>query len=144
MFVYDDGGMDHTLRKILISHCHSFTKDMQSRLTFPRLSYCVSMCLNIEMKVSFDRFGTRFSMKVCTRYFFHRVILKGGNSVLCEDTDPSTTADLIISRVVPLGQRFYPSESAFPLRMFFFPIALDITERRTRIHSNTSRQIRIS
>ncbi|KAG6853585.1 hypothetical protein C0991_003109 [Blastosporella zonata] len=35
---------------------------------------------------------------------------------LKEEADPSTTADLIQGRVVPLGKRFYPSESAFPLR----------------------------
>lgn len=34
-----------------------------------------------------------------------------------EETDvPAERADLIISRVIPLGQRFYPSECAFPLR----------------------------
>jgi len=38
------------------------------------------------------------------------------DELLRENTDPSTTADLIVARVVPLGQRFYPSESAFPLR----------------------------
>ncbi|KAF8230634.1 nucleoporin [Tricholoma matsutake] len=38
------------------------------------------------------------------------------DEILRENADPSTTADLIIARVVPLGQRFYPSESAFPLR----------------------------
>jgi nuclear pore complex protein Nup155 len=30
--------------------------------------------------------------------------------------DPQITADRIIAKAVPLGQRFYPSESAFPLR----------------------------
>ncbi|CCM05199.1 uncharacterized protein FIBRA_07408 [Fibroporia radiculosa] len=30
--------------------------------------------------------------------------------------EPETATDRIISQVVPLGQRFYPSESAFPLR----------------------------
>lgn len=34
-----------------------------------------------------------------------------------EETDvPAERADIIISRVIPLGQRFYPSECAFPLR----------------------------
>lgn len=34
-----------------------------------------------------------------------------------EETDISADrADMIVSRVVPLGQRFYPSDSAFPLR----------------------------
>lgn len=33
-----------------------------------------------------------------------------------EETDvPAERADLIVSRVIPLGQRFYPSECAFPL-----------------------------
>lgn len=74
------------------------------------------MCPNIEMKVLFDRSGISFLMKVCKHYFPRRVTLKDSVSVLRENADPSTTADLIIARVVPLGQRFYPSESAFPLR----------------------------
>jgi len=32
------------------------------------------------------------------------------------DADAQTNADRIISKIVPLGRRFYPSESAFPLR----------------------------
>jgi len=32
------------------------------------------------------------------------------------EADPQVVADRIIAKVVPLGQRFYPSESAFPLR----------------------------
>jgi nuclear pore complex protein Nup155 len=32
------------------------------------------------------------------------------------DSDPQAAADRIISKVIPLGQRFYPSQSAFPLR----------------------------
>ncbi|KAF9015084.1 nucleoporin [Cyathus striatus] len=36
--------------------------------------------------------------------------------VFQEASDPSTQADLLMGRIVPLGQRFYPSESAFPLR----------------------------
>jgi nuclear pore complex protein Nup155 len=32
------------------------------------------------------------------------------------DADAQINADRIISKIVPLGQRFYPSESAFPLR----------------------------
>jgi len=36
---------------------------------------------------------------------------------IMEETDvPAERADIIISRVVPLGKRFYPSECAFPLR----------------------------
>ncbi|KAG6912027.1 hypothetical protein DXG01_000275 [Tephrocybe rancida] len=38
------------------------------------------------------------------------------DEILREEADPSVTADLIQGRVVPLGKRFYPSESAFPLR----------------------------
>jgi hypothetical protein len=37
-------------------------------------------------------------------------------SVTSEDVDTQTTADAIVSRVVSLGKKFYPSESAFPLR----------------------------
>ncbi|TFY65154.1 hypothetical protein EVJ58_g2157 [Rhodofomes roseus] len=33
-----------------------------------------------------------------------------------DDADTDVAADRIVSKVVPLGQRFYPSESAFPLR----------------------------
>ena len=32
------------------------------------------------------------------------------------DGDAQTNADRIIAKFIPLGQRFYPSESAFPLR----------------------------
>lgn len=32
------------------------------------------------------------------------------------DSNVQATADRIIAKVVPLGQRFYPSDSAFPLR----------------------------
>ena len=33
-----------------------------------------------------------------------------------ESDDPKERADIIMNRVVPLGQRFYPSESSFPTR----------------------------
>ncbi|KAJ6519744.1 nucleoporin [Mycena sanguinolenta] len=36
--------------------------------------------------------------------------------ILEAEADTLSTADQIIAKVVPLGQRFYPSESAFPLR----------------------------
>ncbi|KAJ7487525.1 nucleoporin [Mycena galericulata] len=36
--------------------------------------------------------------------------------ILEGEDDTLSTADQIIAKVVPLGQRFYPSESAFPLR----------------------------
>jgi len=35
---------------------------------------------------------------------------------LDDDADPQTNGDRIIAKIVPLGQRFFPSESAFPLR----------------------------
>ncbi|KDR84906.1 hypothetical protein GALMADRAFT_233368 [Galerina marginata CBS 339.88] len=38
------------------------------------------------------------------------------DEVMQETDDPKERADLIMGRVIPLGQRFYPSESAFPLR----------------------------
>ncbi|THH00942.1 hypothetical protein EW026_g1653 [Hermanssonia centrifuga] len=33
-----------------------------------------------------------------------------------EDTEPKVGADRLMSKIIPLGQRFYPSESAFPVR----------------------------
>ncbi|KAK2461979.1 hypothetical protein APHAL10511_006442 [Amanita phalloides] len=36
--------------------------------------------------------------------------------ILSEEADTQTTADAMVSRVVSLGKRFYPSESAFPLQ----------------------------
>ncbi|KJA29400.1 hypothetical protein HYPSUDRAFT_32851 [Hypholoma sublateritium FD-334 SS-4] len=38
------------------------------------------------------------------------------DEIMQETDDPIERADAIMGRVVPLGQRFYPSESAFPLR----------------------------
>ncbi|KAF9455109.1 nucleoporin [Macrolepiota fuliginosa MF-IS2] len=38
------------------------------------------------------------------------------DEILNESLEITAMADLILSRVVPLGQRFYPSTSAFPLR----------------------------
>ncbi|GLB36074.1 putative non-repetitive/WGA-negative nucleoporin C-terminal [Lyophyllum shimeji] len=38
------------------------------------------------------------------------------DEILREEPDPSKAADRIFVRVVSLGKRFYPSESAFPLR----------------------------
>jgi hypothetical protein len=37
-------------------------------------------------------------------------------SIALEGVDPSDAADRLVAKVVPLGQRFYPSECAFPLR----------------------------
>lgn len=37
-------------------------------------------------------------------------------SALEKDADAQTHADHVIASVIPLGKRFYPSESAFPLR----------------------------
>jgi hypothetical protein len=40
-----------------------------------------------------------------------------------EDGSPDVVADRIVSKTIPLGQRFYPSESAFPLRkQFSWPV----------------------
>ena len=36
-----------------------------------------------------------------------------------EGVDPSEAADRLVAKVIPLGQRFYPSECAFPLRKCF-------------------------
>jgi len=35
-----------------------------------------------------------------------------------EGVNPSDAADRLVAKVVPLGQRFYPSECAFPLRKY--------------------------
>ena len=36
-----------------------------------------------------------------------------------ETDDAKDRADLVMTNVIPLGQRFYPSESSFPLRSWF-------------------------
>lgn len=36
-----------------------------------------------------------------------------------EGVDPREAADRLVAKVIPLGQRFYPSECAFPLRECF-------------------------
>ena len=33
-----------------------------------------------------------------------------------KDVDPQVGADRLIAKVVPIGQRFYPSDAAFPVR----------------------------
>ncbi|KAH9944478.1 nucleoporin [Epithele typhae] len=38
------------------------------------------------------------------------------NKIFEEEADAQTAADRIVATVIPLGQRFYPSESAFPLQ----------------------------
>ncbi|KAH9487013.1 putative nucleoporin [Psilocybe cubensis] len=38
------------------------------------------------------------------------------DEIMNETDDPVERADLIMARVIPLGQRFYPSESSFPTR----------------------------
>lgn len=52
-------------------------------------------------------------------------------SALEKDADPQTHADHIIASVVPLGKRFYPSESAFPLRTStVFAPSMDLKDSR--------------
>lgn len=41
-----------------------------------------------------------------------------------EGDDPEADADRIRAKVVPLGQRFYPSESAFPLSPCYLPYSI--------------------
>jgi nuclear pore complex protein Nup155 len=43
-------------------------------------------------------------------------VLTYESSALEDDANAQANADRIIAKVVPLGQRFCPSESAFPLR----------------------------
>ena len=39
-------------------------------------------------------------------------------STAVEGADAKVAADRIVGKVIPLGQRFYPSQSAFPLRKY--------------------------
>jgi hypothetical protein len=63
------------------------------------------------------------------------------NVVLEGEEDPLSTADQIIAKVVPLGQRFYPSESAFPLRMYFFDSGHDFVNFFSRAYCDPSGEI---
>lgn len=63
----------------------------------------------------FDLFGTGYS-KMVGKLLFVELARLMPCSALERDTDAQTHADHIIASVVPLGKRFYPSESAFPLR----------------------------
>ncbi|THV01851.1 hypothetical protein K435DRAFT_654572 [Dendrothele bispora CBS 962.96] len=40
------------------------------------------------------------------------------DQIIGDTTDPQAQADQVVRSIVPLGQRFYPSESAFPLRKY--------------------------
>jgi hypothetical protein len=46
------------------------------------------------------------------------LILTANVAALEGSSDPQVIADKIIAKVVPLGKRFFPSESAFPLREY--------------------------
>jgi hypothetical protein len=45
------------------------------------------------------------------------MVLHFANAAL-EGVNPSDVADRLMAKVVPLGQRFYPSKCAFPLREY--------------------------
>ncbi|EKM61129.1 uncharacterized protein PHACADRAFT_24346 [Phanerochaete carnosa HHB-10118-sp] len=49
---------------------------------------------------------------------WNRIVEEGSLifSSAADNADPKIAADQIISKVIPLGQRFYPSDSAFPTR----------------------------
>ena len=46
-------------------------------------------------------------------------LARAHNAAAIEGVDAKVAADRIMGRVIPLGQRYYPSESAFPLREYF-------------------------
>lgn len=48
-----------------------------------------------------------------------------------EGVEPQVAADRIQSKVQPLGQRFYPSTSAFPLRESIFVAAVIFSDPHT-------------
>ncbi|KAF5374778.1 hypothetical protein D9758_000357 [Tetrapyrgos nigripes] len=50
-----------------------------------------------------------------------------------ENSDPLAQAEQIVPTVVPLGQRFYPSESAFPLRIVADLLVRFSLERKERL-----------
>ena len=61
----------------------------------------------------------------------HSVTCVDASIVLDGDSNPRKVADLLMSKIVPLGQRFYPSESAFPLRsclLFVLHVLLDLVD----------------
>lgn len=64
--------------------------------------------------------------------------------VLDEKLETTVTADMIQSRVIPLGQRFYPSTSAFPLRMWINRIRGDCADEFYRTCSNAFSALHVS
>lgn len=66
----------------------------------------------------------------CTLFY------SGGRLLLVlaiEGVEPTIGADKIMSKVISLGQRFYPSDSAFPSRKFNFIAAIIVTHSSGRI-----------
>ncbi len=69
------------------------------------------------MTVSSVQYGIRYLRKVsCTQ---KKYFLRVDNASAIDGVDAKAAADRIMGRVIPLGQRFYPSEGAFPLRKSF-------------------------
>ncbi|KAI0662717.1 nucleoporin [Cubamyces menziesii] len=50
------------------------------------------------------------------RPIWNKIFEEGRSSHSVEGVDPKVAADRIVTKVIPLGQRYYPSESAFPLQ----------------------------
>jgi len=72
-----------------------------------------------EYAVPFDLLNTQLLILHVSEHRDENVVRPIWNRIfeeVIDGADPEVAADRIISRVVPLGQRFYPSESAFPLR----------------------------
>ena len=67
--------------------------------------------------------GAEYLTKVRNIFTLHRVLRLDARfdifyftNAALEGVDPNDAADRLVAKVVPLGQRFYPSECAFPLR----------------------------
>lgn len=41
-----------------------------------------------------------------------------------KDVIPEVAADQLIAKVVPIGQRFYPSDAAFPVREYYLHLVV--------------------
>ena len=66
------------------------------------------------MMVSSVPYGIEYLRKVS--YTQKNYFRYADNASAIEGVDAKVAADRIMGQVIPLGQRFYPSESAFPLR----------------------------
>lgn len=68
-------------------------------------------------------------------YYHHGYILIRIIVPALENAEGESAADRIISKTVPLGQRFYPSDSAFPIREFSASIPFAVRLKLSVFHS---------